>query len=77
MSQAQPERENSLVLYGTDMPDGGCVQVWDHWTHQIPVPGDHISLHDGEWVVQYRRFSPGEDQVEVYAEPPEGARGKS
>lgn len=67
-----------VVLYGTDMPDAGCVQVWHDWPHdELPQAGDVISLSDGEWSVALRRFVPGEDHVEVYADPPDGARGKS
>lgn len=66
-----------LILYGTDMPDGACVNSWPNWPHDIPQPGDKIRLADGDWEVQYRVFNPSAESVMVYAEPPEGARGKS
>lgn len=67
----------SLILYGTDMPEGGCVQVWPVWSHEVPVPGDRIRLTDGEWEIQYRVLQPSEDQIELYADPPAGAEGMS
>lgn len=66
-----------LILYGIDMPDGGCVQVWPNWPHPLPQEGDAIKLHDGHWEVVYREFNPSEDHVDVYARPPPCARGKS
>lgn len=67
---AETDSTANIVLYGTDDPDGGCVQVWPFWPHPIPQSGDRISLIEGDWVVQYRRFRPSDDQVEVYATPP-------
>lgn len=66
-----------IVLYGTDMPDGGCVQVWESWPYDVPKPGDVIRLSDGDWEVDHRLFDVPEDAIEVYAHPPEGARGRS
>lgn len=65
-----------IALYGNDDPSGGCVNYWPVWGQDVPQRGDRIRLSDGEWTVTHRVFKPGEP-VEVYAEPPEGARGKS
>ncbi len=64
------DHRTAVHVYSSEAPDGGVVQAWNDWKHDVPQQGDRLRLADGDWEVQYRIFNPSAEAVLIVADPP-------